>query len=168
MIRERKISPSSIRIKGAETHIDSVQSISTERIDMSDAYQNFERNVKLTYNQKKINIIGTDEVHVSFKIDRKMEMKTIIVRSIRLLNLDNNFTHKLINDPISVLINIPDIIASAVTEKEVVITVDASRIDKEGIHDFANYDIKIPDECSVISVTPKTLSVQIDVANPSH
>ncbi|PHQ55990.1 MAG: hypothetical protein COC16_04190 [Lutibacter sp.] len=79
LIRDIKIIPDSILITGSEKFVDSIKEISTESLQLSDVYEDINKELKLVLPFKNINVIvSTNKVKISGVVDKFTEGSFII------------------------------------------------------------------------------------------
>ena len=98
-IKERRIKPTDVRIYGPESIINSIKVVETERVDISDEFESFERHVRINSPDPKVRLQGTqsDNATVYFVLAKKQGNKTISIERVYLTDLDKKFSGRVTN-----------------------------------------------------------------------
>ncbi|OHD40682.1 MAG: hypothetical protein A2015_10895 [Spirochaetes bacterium GWF1_31_7] len=165
MIKERKVNPSEVRVQGPESVIESITSIDTEKIDISEASESFERIVKLNNNSNKIKVVGPADISVFYAIARKTETKTFKVKKVTVNNLNQKFDYSIENLPLNITLSGSETIMSAITENNIYVSIDVSNANIPGEYNYRDFNIEVPADVNVVTVVPRTLIITIEDKN---
>lgn len=165
MVKERKLTPSEVRIQGPESLIDSITTIETERIDLTDAAESFERSVKLSPVNDRIKVIGQEDIFVFYSITRRTETKSFRTRNISVNNLNQKFKYSIENLPLNITLRGSETIISAMTAEDILINIDVSNVQIPGEYNYKDFEIEVPAEVNIVNVLPRILTIKIEEKN---
>lgn len=163
IIKEKRISPSEVRIRGAKNIVEKIQYIETTKINLQGEYSSFTRFVDLQKPHRKISIINTNRVEVNFNITKKTDSKTIRHYNIGTYNLDQQFELELVTKPITLILSGPESIMTDLTPNNISLTLDCSEIFVPSTYEYPykKLDIDLPDEIELTSINPRIIKVNI-------
>lgn len=163
IVKEVKVAPYEIRIQGPESVIDSIKKMETERVDITDEYESFERYIKISNKNPKIKIMSTqsENVTVYFVITKKMDIKTIKIEKVYLDNLDPQFVGTVTNAPVVLTLTGTEAAITALQEDDIVLSIDCSNIFVPGSYSYKTIDMIFPSSITLSSMYPKIIELKI-------
>lgn len=162
-IKERKIKPTDVRICGPESIINSIKVVETERVDISDEFESFERHVRINSPDPKVKFQGlqNNTATVYFVLAKKQGNKTISIERVYLTDLDKKFSGKVTNTPISLTLVGSETTIAELKESDIVIGVDCSNVVVPGNYSYKKVDIVLPGGISVSSMSPQMIDITV-------
>lgn len=154
------LSPSNILIGGSERQLNTIESISTEEINIDGKTKSFEQQVQLQLpaDTKVINGDETVTVEVSIK---PSPQKTFEIKNIEVLNLKEPLTiqEDMKNQPIKIILSGPEDQIDALQEEDISPYIDVKNLG-EGQHDVP-IQLNLPKGILLKSMEPDHLSIHI-------
>ena len=162
-IKERKIKPTDVRIYGPESIINSIKVIETERVDISDEFESFERHVRINSPDPKVGFQGmqNNTATVYFVLVKKQGSKTVSIERVYLTDLDKKFSGKVTNTPVSLTLVGSEVAIAELEESDIVIGVDCSNVVVPGNYSYKKVDIVLPGGISVSSMSPQMIDITV-------
>ncbi len=162
-IKERKIKPTDVRIYGPESIINSIKVVETERVDISDEFESFERHIRINSPSPKVKLQGmqSDTATVYFVLAKKQGNKTISVERVYLTDLDKKFSGKVTNTPVSLTLVGSEAAIAELKESDIVMGVDCSNVVVPGNYSYKKVDIVLPGGISVSSMNPQMIDITV-------
>ncbi len=162
-IKERRIKPTDVRIYGPESIINSIKVVETERVDISDEFESFERHVRINSPDPKVRLQGTqsDNATVYFVLAKKQGNKTISIERVYLTDLDKKFSGRVTNTPVSLTLVGSEAAIAELNDDDVVIGVDCSNVVVPGNYSYKKVDIVLPGGISVSSMNPQIIDITV-------
>jgi YbbR domain-containing protein len=162
-IKERKIKPTDVRIYGPESIINSIKAVETERVDISDEFESFERHVRINSPSPKVKLQGmqSDTATVYFVLAKKQGSKTISIERVYLTDLKKEFSGKVTNTPVSLTLVGSEAAIAELKESDIVMGVDCSNVVVPGNYSYKKVDIVLPGGISVSSMSPQMINITV-------
>ena len=150
-----------VTISGPEDVLNSIQTVNTEVLDLSDITSSIDKKLNLVLPEGVHVVDSKDTVDVSVAVDRDKQ-KTIYITSFTFDNLPDGLNAEVIDDKVGVLLSGDNALLNEISEKNLVGSLDLSGL-TEGTHSVA---IKIstqglPDGVKIQSVSKNSVSVKI-------
>ena len=141
--------------------MNSIQTVNTEVLDLSDITSSIDKKLNLVLPEGVHVVDSKDTVDVSVAVDRDKQ-KTIYITSFTFDNLPDGLNAEVIDDKVGVLLSGDNALLNEISEKNLVGSLDLSGL-TEGTHSVA---IKIstqglPDGVKIQSVSKNSVSVKI-------
>ncbi|MHC1685673.1 MAG: YbbR-like domain-containing protein [Clostridiaceae bacterium] len=146
-----------IQITGDQAVLDSITSISTENINISDFTEDKQVNAKLVVPEGIILVNNKSSINVKINIDT-IETKTIKCE-IKEVNLDENYNSKLETTSVEVTISAGSRKLKNIFSKDIIATVDYTNLN-EGVFSIP-INISYPSGVNIISKSKDNISVTI-------
>lgn len=161
-IKNISLEPSSILISGPKNMVESIQSINTEKVDVSGAVKSFEIDVLPRNLNRLISLENYDMTKVSVEIDEIDSSKRIGTIPINMINLPETFiAEKSVEfadiEIAGTVLDLDDLKISSIN-----ITVDCSEITEPGEYELP-VNIKVPYYFTIITQEPKTVNLKVTV-----
>lgn len=162
-IKERRIEPVDVRIYGPESIINSIKVVETERVDISDEFESFERHVRINSLDPKVKLQGmqSDNATVYFVLAKKQGNKTISIERVYLTDLNKKFSGRVTNTPVSLTLVGSETAIAGLNDNDVVIGVDCSNVVVPGNYSYKKVDIVLPGGISVSSMNPQIIDITV-------
>lgn len=162
-IKERRIEPVDVRIYGPESIINSIKVVETERVDISDEFESFERHVRINSLDPKVRLQGmqSNNATVYFVLAKKQGNKTISIERVYLTDLNKKFSGRVTNTPVSLTLVGSEAAIAELNDSDVVIGVDCSNVVVPGNYSYKKVDIVLPGGISVSSMNPQIIDITV-------
>lgn len=161
-VKSITISPDSILISGPRDMVESIQSINTEKVDVSKAVKSFEVEVLPRNLNRLISLENYDVAKVSVEVDEIESSKQINALPVNCINVNENFTvQKSVEyadiELAGTVLDLDDLKTSSIF-----VTADCSEITEPGEYELP-VNIRVPYYFTITSQEPKTVDVKVSI-----
>jgi YbbR domain-containing protein len=161
-LREKKVTPESVRISGPRSTIEAVKRIDTEGISLADKTAPFTAQVKLLNERALVRIDGPETADVSITIALKEASKTFDV-PITVENLRENLSAKPRQETLAVTVSGAQLDLEKITVNDFSAVVDCAGISEPG-EATLTAAITLPTDIDIYQETSTNREVTLDIA----
>ena len=158
-IVSQTVDPENVKIVGAQSVVDAVESVSTVGIDLQNKTESFTATVKIETDLRRVQVTDVQDVTVRVEIKAQALTRSFSVRA-QALNLNAGLELAKELDKVTLTLSGTKNALSSFTPGESAVQADFSDAHTAGIHSV-QLRVNIPDEFSVVAVDPPVLEAEL-------
>ena len=156
-VSEIKVNPSTVRVTGAKTMVESISAVQTDKVEVADMTEETVQNVKIVNNNRMINVDTYTPVEVSVEITPVIQTKELAGIDVVYSNLKDDIEIISPRENLTVQIEGPLLTLDRITSRNVIASADCSTITENGtftvpVYIIAPSSVKIVGQ-SIVNVT---------------
>jgi len=156
--------PQKVTIEGPESLIESIDSITTEEINMSDLTESTVMEVSLASPGKKIYFPDSEKVKVKIEIVEEFVIRRIDVLDIKAIGLDEKFRVSFKPSTVTVLIKIPKRLEQRQITEKIEAYIELSDIEKPGSYERPILFRSLVEDISLVKLEPLSTKITVEHA----
>lgn len=154
------ITPTTVEIEGPRSIVESIDSVETEEIDMSNKTENFTIKVRVIMNNPLVKFRTSDIVEFTGTIEEVIEIKTFSDVPISVIGLDPNFRVSSELPPGRVKLQAKASTLRSMTRQDINLYVDCSSITRPGTQ-YLRVQTDIPSEAISLDLEPSNIEFTV-------
>jgi len=129
------IQPQKVTIQGPASVVESINSVTTEEINISRLTENTITEVNVSLPDKKISFLGSEKVKVKIDVVEEFVVKKIDGVEVKVIGLDDKYKASILENTVTALLKIPKRMDQNQIKEKIEIYVELSDIEKPGIYE---------------------------------
>ncbi|MFW6252323.1 MAG: YbbR-like domain-containing protein [bacterium] len=162
---ESFVTPAEVEIEGPRRHVEGIETVETETVDLSGRTNSFSTRLALRSPNEFIEFSGGATIEYRAVFRERIETFTMAGVSVDTVNLFPDLNLSGIDELPSLQIEGPLLELEVLTREEVDVTADLGRITEPGTYTVP-LEVELPERLSLIQITPEEVTVTVTGSDP--